>query len=87
VEDLIQAVSSQEKELAEKGVLVADLQEKLAHSGNFLLPFNVASIVPMCYSSNALQSFRHADAAKLESTLKGVKKGHAIAMEGLNTQL
>jgi hypothetical protein len=34
-----------------------------------------------------LQSFRHADAAKLESTLEGVKKGHAIAVEGLNTQL
>jgi hypothetical protein len=31
--------------------------------------------------------FLHADAAKLESTLKGVKKGHAIAMEELNTQL
>jgi hypothetical protein len=31
-----------------------------------------------------LQSFRHADA---ESTLEGVKKGHAIAMEGLNTQI
>jgi hypothetical protein len=38
VEDLVQAVSSQEKELAEKSVLVADLQGKLAHSGNFLLP-------------------------------------------------
>jgi hypothetical protein len=34
-----------------------------------------------------LQSFDHADAAKLESMLEGVKKGHAIAMEGLNTQL
>jgi hypothetical protein len=34
-----------------------------------------------------LQYFCHADAAKLESTLEGVKKGHAIAMEGLNTQL
>jgi anion-transporting ArsA/GET3 family ATPase len=31
--------------------------------------------------------FRHTDAAKLESTLEGVKKGHAIAMEELNTQL
>jgi hypothetical protein len=38
VEDLVQAISSQEKELAEKSVLVADLQEKLAHSDNFLLP-------------------------------------------------
>jgi hypothetical protein len=36
---------------------------------------------------NALQSFCHADAAKLESMLEGVKKGHAIAMEGLKTQL
>jgi hypothetical protein len=34
-----------------------------------------------------LQYFRHADAAKLESTLEGVKKGHVIAMEGLQTQL
>jgi hypothetical protein len=39
VEDLVQAVSSQEKELAEKSLLVADLQEQLANSGNFLLPF------------------------------------------------
>jgi chromosome segregation ATPase len=31
--------------------------------------------------------FRHADAAKLESTLEGVKKGHAIAMEGLQAQI
>jgi hypothetical protein len=31
--------------------------------------------------------FRHADAAKQESTLEGVKKGHAIAMEELNNQL
>jgi hypothetical protein len=43
VEDLVQAVSSQEKELAEKSLLVADLQEQLANSGNFLLPF--ASLV------------------------------------------
>jgi hypothetical protein len=34
-----------------------------------------------------LQYFRHADAAKLDSTLEGVKKGHAIAMEGLQMQL
>jgi hypothetical protein len=38
VEDLVQAVSSKE-ELAEKSLLVADLQEQLANSGNFLLPF------------------------------------------------
>jgi hypothetical protein len=39
VEDLVQAISSQEKELAEKNALVAELQEQLAHSGNFILPF------------------------------------------------
>jgi hypothetical protein len=38
VEELVQAVSSQEKELAEKNLLVVDLQEQLANSGNFLLP-------------------------------------------------
>jgi hypothetical protein len=63
VEDLVQAIGSQEKELAEKNLLVADLQEQLARSGNFLLPF-VASIVPFCYSTNALLYFRHADVAK-----------------------
>jgi hypothetical protein len=31
--------------------------------------------------------FRHADAAKVKSTLEGVEKGHAIAMEGLQQQL
>jgi hypothetical protein len=44
VEDVVQAVSSQEKELAEKNLLVADLQEKASNSGNFLLLF--ASLVP-----------------------------------------
>jgi septal ring factor EnvC (AmiA/AmiB activator) len=40
------------------------------------------------YSINAkLTKFRHADAAKLKSTLEGMKKGHAIAMDGLNEQL
>jgi septal ring factor EnvC (AmiA/AmiB activator) len=40
------------------------------------------------YSTNAeLTRFRHADAAKLKSTLEGVEKGHAIAMDGLNQQL
>jgi hypothetical protein len=38
VEDLVQVVSSQEKELAEKSTLVADLQKQLENSGNFLLP-------------------------------------------------
>jgi hypothetical protein len=37
VEDLVQAVSSQEKELAEKSMLVADLQKQIENSGNFLL--------------------------------------------------
>jgi hypothetical protein len=37
VEDLVQAISSQEKELTEKNAPVADLQEKLARGGNFLL--------------------------------------------------
>jgi hypothetical protein len=37
------------------------------------------------YSINAeLTKFCHADAAKLKSTLEGVEKGHAIAMDGLN---
>jgi hypothetical protein len=38
VEDLVQVISSQEKELAEKSTLVADLQKQLKNSGNFLLP-------------------------------------------------
>jgi hypothetical protein len=46
VEDLVQAVSLQEKELAEKNLLIADLQEQLTNSGKFLLPF--ASLVPLC---------------------------------------
>jgi hypothetical protein len=40
VEDLVQVVSSQEKELAEKSTLVADLQKQLENSGNFLLLFS-----------------------------------------------
>jgi hypothetical protein len=39
VEDLVQVVSSQEKELAEKSTLVVDLQKQLENSGNFLLLF------------------------------------------------
>jgi hypothetical protein len=34
VEDLVQVVSSQEKELAAKSSLVADLQQQLENSGN-----------------------------------------------------
>jgi hypothetical protein len=42
----------------------------------------------MLIQSNAeLTKFRHADAAKLKSTLEGVEKGHAIAMDELNQQL
>jgi hypothetical protein len=42
----------------------------------------------MLIQSNAeLTKFRHADAAKLKSTLEGVEKGHAVAMEGLSQQL
>jgi hypothetical protein len=36
VEDLVQVVSSQEKELATKITLVADLQQQLENSGNLL---------------------------------------------------
>jgi hypothetical protein len=36
VEDLVQVVSLQEKDLAEKNMLVADLQEKLVRGGNLL---------------------------------------------------
>jgi hypothetical protein len=39
VEDQVQVISSQEKELAEKSMLVADLQKQLKNSGNFLLLF------------------------------------------------
>jgi hypothetical protein len=42
----------------------------------------------MLYSSKAkLTRFYHADAATLKSTLEGVEKGHAIAMDGLIQQL
>jgi hypothetical protein len=37
--------------------------------------------------SNKPYCFRHADAAKLHASLEVVRKAHAIAMEGLNTQL
>jgi hypothetical protein len=36
VEDLVQVVSLQEKELANKNALVADLQQQLENSGNIL---------------------------------------------------
>jgi hypothetical protein len=37
VEDLVQAVSSQEKELSKKTALLANLQGKLEHSGELYL--------------------------------------------------
>jgi hypothetical protein len=43
VEDLVQVISSQEKELAEKSTLVADLQLQLENSGNFLLSWTSLS--------------------------------------------
>jgi hypothetical protein len=43
VEDLVQVVSSQEKELAEKNALVADLQQQLENSGSFLLSWTSLS--------------------------------------------
>jgi hypothetical protein len=36
VEDLVQVVSSQEKELADKSTLVVDLQQQLENNGNLL---------------------------------------------------
>jgi hypothetical protein len=83
VEDLVQVVSSQEKELAEKSTLVADLQKQLKNSSNFLLPFFGKLLYPCASRSILCLYFRHADAAKLKSTLEGVEKGQAIAMEGL----
>jgi hypothetical protein len=43
VEDLVQVVSSQGKELTEKSTLVADLQQQLENSGNFLLSWTSLS--------------------------------------------
>jgi hypothetical protein len=45
VEDLVQVVSSQEKELAKKSTLVADLQQQIENSGNFLLSWTSLSAV------------------------------------------
>jgi hypothetical protein len=86
VEDLVQVVSSQEKELAEKSTLMADLQKQLKNSGNFSFAF--CQFEYLCASRSIFcHYFHHADAAKLKSTLEGVEKSHAIAMEGLQTQL
>jgi hypothetical protein len=46
VEDLVQVVSSQE-ELAEKSMLMADLQKQLENSGNFLLPLTSLSTIAL----------------------------------------
>jgi hypothetical protein len=43
MEDLVQVVSSQEKELAKKSTLVADLQQQLENSSNFLLSWTSLS--------------------------------------------
>jgi hypothetical protein len=83
---LVQSVSSQEKELAEKNVLVAERQEKRARSGNLLCYYCAAS-VELSPFNDACYFFCHADVAKMESTLEGVKRGHTIVMEELNTQL
>jgi hypothetical protein len=82
VEELVQVVSSQEKELAERSALVADLQQQLKNSGSFLLSWTSFKYLYAIRSILCLY-FLHADAAKLKSTLEGVEKGHAIAMEGL----
>jgi hypothetical protein len=88
VEDLVQVVSSPEKELAEKSTLVADLQKQLENSGNFLLHLiSLTSFCTVALADPYCLYFRHADAAKMKSTLEGVERGHTIAMEGLQTQL
>jgi hypothetical protein len=65
---------------------VADLQQQLENSGNFLLSLDKFKYLYAIRSILCLY-FRHADAAKLKSTLEGVERGHAIAMEGLQKQL
>jgi hypothetical protein len=65
---------------------VVDLQQQLENSGNFLLSWTILSTFMLSDQYFCLY-FRHADAAKLKSTLKGVERGHAIAMEGLQKQL
>jgi hypothetical protein len=52
MEDLVQVVSSQEKELAEKSTLMADLQKQLENSGNFLLPFFCTLVLADQYSDS-----------------------------------
>jgi hypothetical protein len=56
VEDLVQVVSSQEKELAEKSTLMADLQKQLKNSGNFLLPLTSLSAFALADQYSAIIS-------------------------------
>jgi hypothetical protein len=56
VEDLVQVVGSQEKELAEKSTLVADLQKQLENSGNFLLPLTSLSTFTLADQYSAIIS-------------------------------
>jgi hypothetical protein len=56
VEDLVQVVSSQEKELAEKSTLVVDLQQQLENSGNFLLPSTSLSTFALADQYSAIIS-------------------------------
>jgi hypothetical protein len=56
MEDLVQVISSQEKELAEKSTLVADLQKQLENSGNFLLPWASLSTFALADQYSAIIS-------------------------------
>jgi hypothetical protein len=56
VEDLVQVVSSQEKELAEKSTLVVDLQRQLENSGNFLLSLTSLSTFALTDQYSAIIS-------------------------------
>jgi hypothetical protein len=47
----------------------------------------IVASIELFATQRRLLFFCHADAAKLESTLEGLRKRHKIAMEELNTQL
>jgi hypothetical protein len=67
---------------------VADLQKQLENSGNVRLHFiSLTSCCTIVLADQYCLYFRHADAAKLKSTLEGVERGHAIAKERLQMQL
>jgi hypothetical protein len=53
VEDLVQVVSSQEKELAAKSALVADLQQQLENSGNLLSLLSLMLYSPILGSQDS----------------------------------